>query len=974
MTRQREEVLNVRLAEVLRGHGVTAAPETIADGGRQRPDIALSSFRGMRVVVEGKLGDAPQARTLVDADARHRIDSGIAQLAIAVVYPEMLRECGDAVLGKALAGARFDFAVFSESSRSPWRSGSAGEILSELRRVHEDGCRQDAVEQAAARLSRFLDGVADLLEFEHATCDRLSALLGFSVQAREKPRMAAARRRTAAKVSALTVANAFIFQEQLAAANDRARPLSGMIGLPRFKQEVAQHWRYICETINYVPIFEIAVEILHGIPSSSAAEGAIRLLAEEALAVSANKAALRHDLMGRIYHFLLHEAKFLGTYYTSVPAATLLLKLALDPAKWATDFSDADALAGFRVADLTCGTGTLLMSACQGITDNFVRMRYVKRKKLGDRQFSALHRTLMESSIHGYDVLPSAIHLTASSLLLVAPEVKFDKLNLYCLPLSGRSERSIKLGSLDFLHSPSVAVQFGLFGEDEPAEASRVSGQGMKKQAAALPEIDLFAMNSPFVRSVGGNLLFGSLPDAERARMQEHLKAIVRGQRLSASITSGLGGIFLALADRFLKKGGRLAFVLPAALATGEAWRETRAIVNAGYHLEYAVMSHDAGRWSFSENTDLSEMLFVARKLRDGESGADLCTTFVNLWRNPENIGDALSVARLVQKNDAARLGAPEAPGGVTKLVELDEEYGELVSIPMRDLDKTWWGGAFAQVDLLRHARFLAAGSVYVSGEKPARIPVVELSRIAAIGPDCRDVHDGFSVESHLTAFPAYWNHNAESDTSLKASINAWLNPLSAAKPGRKLRKAADLWPRAGRLLIAERLRLTSQRIAAMLLPQLVLSNTWWVVRLTSDDERAYKALTLWMNGTPGLATFLLNRVPTEGPWLKLKKPALEKMAVLDVTRLTEEQLDRFGKAFDDISGIGLEPFRAMGRDPARKRIDDALSAILGLPSLDRMRAMLGFEAIVTGMPMLKARPHETNARRVPEQFSLEGV
>jgi len=974
--RQREEVLNVRLAEVLRGHGVTANPETIVNRGKSRPDIALSSFRGMRVVIEGKLGDTQQAKARVEIDAQYRLDTGVAQLAIAVVYPDALRECDDAALGKTLAKTAFDFTVFSESGQSPWRQGSATEILAELRRVHENVCQQDAVEKAAEQLSRFLDGVADLLRHEHATCDRLSALLGFSAQTHEKQKLALARRRTAAKVSALTVANAFIFQEQLAAANDKVRPLSGMIGTSKFKQEVAQHWRYICDTINYVPIFEIAIEILHSIPSSSGADGVIRLLAEEALAVSTNKAALRHDLMGRIYHFLLHEAKFLGTYYTSVPAATLLLKLALDPTRWATDFSDIGALADFRVADLTCGTGTLLMGASQAIMDNFVRTRYIKGKKLSEKQFSDLHKTLMESSIHGYDVLPSAVHLTASSLALIAPNVKFDKLRLYSLPLSGRSDKSIKLGSLDFLHAPSVAMQFGLFGEHEQAEASKVGGQGMKKQAAALPEIDLFAMNPPFVRSVGGNLLFGSLPDVERKRMQDHLKAIVRKQHLSASITAGLGGVFAALADRFTKKGGRLAFVLPAALATGEAWGETRALINARYHLEYVVMSHDATRWSFSENTDLSEMLFVARKLQDGETNTDLATVFVNLWRNPENIGDALSVARLVQRNNVAQIGSPAAPGGVLKLVEMSEEYGELVSIPMRDLAAAWWGGAFAQTELVRHARFLTAGSVYIPGEVPVRIPVVNLSSIAMIGPDRRDIHDGFSIESHLTAYPAYWNHDAENDTSLNAQPNAWLNPLSAAKSGRNLRKATDLWPRAGRLLVAERLRLTSQRIAAVLLPQPVLSNTWWVIRLANEDDRAYKAMVLWMNSTMGLASILLNRVPTEGPWLQLKKPALESMTVLDVTKLTDAQLSQLSMAFDQIASLGLDPFRNMGNDSTRKKIDDALATVLGISGLDRLRAMLGYEAIVTGQPMLKARTSTGTAsdEHEPTQLSLEWI
>jgi hypothetical protein len=956
MVRFREEVLNVRLAEVLRKLGVVANPETIERHGKDRPDVALSSFRGMRVVIEGKWGDVQQAQNQVESDAKGRLDTGVAQLAIAVVYPKSLRDCDDANLAKTLGSVAFDFTVFSEAGQSPWRQGSAREILAELRRVHEGVCKQDAVEKAAIQLSNSLDGVAELLKHEPATCDRLSTLLGFSVQPNEKPKMSVARRRTAAKVSALTVANAFIFQEQLAAANDKVAPLSGMIRHPQFKNEVAQHWQYICNTINYVPIFEIAIEILHSIPASAGTDGVIRLLAQEALAVSSNKAALRHDLMGRIYHFLLHEAKFLGTYYTSVPAATLLMKLALIPENWQTDFSDVKTIAEFKVADLTCGTGTLLMGASQAIMDNFVRTRYLANKPLSDKQFSDLHKTLMESSIHGYDVLPSAIHLTASSLALIAPNVKFDKLHLYSLPLSGRSEKSTKLGSLDFLHAPSVAMQFGLFGEHDQLEVSKIGGRGMKKQAAVLPEMDLFAMNPPFVRSVGGNLLFGSLPEDERKRMQKHLKAIVKKENLSASITAGLGSVFVALADRFMKKSGRLAFVLPAALATGEAWGETRNLINSGYHLEYVVMSHDASRWSFSENTDLSELLFVARKLEVGEKNSDLLTVFVNLWRNPENIGDALSVARLVQNNGAAVIGTPTSPGGVRQLTEMKESYGEAVAIPMSELKTSWWGGAFAQTELIRHARLLASGSVYVPGESPVLLPIVKLASIATIGPDRRDIHDAFSVENHTTAYPAYWNHDAGDDTNLYTKPNAWLNPLATAKSGRNLRKASDLWPRSGRLLIAERLRLTSQRIAAVLLPQPVLSNTWWVIRLKLDDERAYKAMVLWINSTLGLAGILLSRVPTEGPWLQLKKPALESMSVLDVTKLTEVQLDHLSAAFDVIAPLGLQPFKAMANDPTRKQIDDAMSSAFGIKGLDRLRDMLGFEAIVTGEAMVQAR------------------
>ena len=118
-------------------------------------------------------------------------------------------------------------------------------------------------------------------------------------------------------------------------------------------------------------------------------------------------------------------------------------------------------------------------------------------------------------------------------------------------------------------------------------------------------------MNPPFVRSVGGNLLFGSLPD-ERGSLQTELKTRVK--EICANVTAGLGSVFVALADRRLEKDGRLAFVLPAAVVSGESWAPTRKLIADRFHLEIVIASHDAERPNFSENTDLSEVLFIARK------------------------------------------------------------------------------------------------------------------------------------------------------------------------------------------------------------------------------------------------------------------------------------------------------------------------------------------------------------------------
>jgi len=49
-------------------------------------------------------------------------------------------------------------------------------------------------------------------------------------------------------------------------------------------------------------------------------------------------------------------------------------------------------------------------------------------------------------------------------------------------------------------------------------------------------------MNPPFTRSVGGNLLFGSLPKDERARLQKYLSQILKEKNLS-----GIGRLGLVL-------------------------------------------------------------------------------------------------------------------------------------------------------------------------------------------------------------------------------------------------------------------------------------------------------------------------------------------------------------------------------------------------------------------------------------------
>jgi hypothetical protein len=82
--RNREEAVNTQLAILISRYGVTADGETIHVHGKHRPDV-LFQLRGLRVVIEGKFADHPNAAGVVLEDARRRVKSGIAHIAAAAI-------------------------------------------------------------------------------------------------------------------------------------------------------------------------------------------------------------------------------------------------------------------------------------------------------------------------------------------------------------------------------------------------------------------------------------------------------------------------------------------------------------------------------------------------------------------------------------------------------------------------------------------------------------------------------------------------------------------------------------------------------------------------------------------------------------------------------------------------------------------------------------------------------------------------
>ena len=937
----REEAVNTLLAQELRRHGLSAREER-----RTREGATRRAYRAAR----RRTGAAGMQV------GKHRRRSGRARLAqrmeqfpeavavVGVIYPERLRveEDVQSSLWKRRPALRWRMhgSRGGGTPDSPERSGSVEALAGQLRALPLELEGADLVAAAAEIIRYAVEKAVAPIRRRERIAGRIAGIIAEADK--ESDRLAALQ------IGCLVLFNALAFQDRLADVNGSVPNVreSWREGLPG----IHRAWQAVCDDIDYVPVFEIAGQVAD-VLSDGPDELHQAVMTPLIQAMVDTRGLEGHDLSGRLFHTLLTEAKFTGAYYTSVPAATMLARLVFEDWPAGVDWSDHEFPASLNVADLACGTGTLLMAVASEAQR--------RHESAGGQNAPELHKAMVEQAIHGYDVQLSAIHFAATSLAMLNPQIQFDRMNLYVMPL-GVEEDEAFLGSLEFLLDQQATVQFALSPETLGVEAEvvgQVTGSGTRGVASTtLPNLDLAIMNPPFTRSVGGNLLFGNRQPADRRKLQNELSRRLRAR--DASATAGLGAAFVAAVAPSLRPGeGRLALVLPATVCTGPSWRQTRELIERDFELDMVITSHDPQRWNFSDSTDLSEVLIIATRRSGKKVPGGRRIHYVNLWRNPAGITDANLTAQAIA---ASRGRGFESHDIQTTTVRINEQgVGQIVGLPAAATYDRWYGGQFSRGDLLRGALTLINGHcVSIPGTTTRRrepltrttpsalVPLCRLNELGVIGPDRRDMWDGFNPTDEDTGYAMVENHDTEFRKGLVAQVNKYLEPLEEPRSGRRLKSHQALWSMAGQLLIAERLRLNTARVVAMRSERPVLSNVWWPFKTYDADWD--KPLALWFNSSLGILAMLAVRTSTEGGWVALKKAELAELSVLDPRALTPEQLEALSGLFDEMVEAEFRRLPEMAECPARRALDDGLSRILNLPDMLTLRHGLATEPVVS--------------------------
>ena len=944
--RHSEPSANSELGDLLRGMlaGCRVISENtrlvVGQSGLQLDNLITAPDRAP-VVVEAEY----EALGTAEGDAGGRLGRRVVdeihpiEAAIALRYPDSVR-FGDN-LRESLQAAALSYAVlYDDETRFPesgWLQGSVADLADLIRLV---SIPQKAIDNAAAALEQGIERAATVLnrtaELRPGVTAAIARLLGMT-DVPQTRRMAGA-----------IIANALVFHQRIAGMHDNVKSLHLVCGpsVANPQQETLDAWAGILE-INYWAIFAIARDILEQLPPGDAAL-ILSELRDTAQQIDAAGVTNAHDLTGRIFQRLIADRKYLATFYTLPASAALLARLAVSKldgggirqnqdsrddnridrmkggGKREFDWSDAEAIGRLRVADFACGTGALLSAVYEQIAERHERAG-------GDA--ATLHTAMMEDVLYGCDVMPSAIHITGSTLSGIEPSVRFDNSRLYTLAYGRRQDSSVAIGSLELLQSSSALT---LFNTSDPAMRTGSVGEETAAQIIAdIPDggFDLVIMNPPFTsntkhRDAEGNVLnaafaaFGASVD-DQDDMAARLVRLARNSHYHGH--AGLGSAFASIADKKIKPGGVLALVLPFTAINGPAWAKFRQMIAENYTDVTIVSIAAEGRdTAFSSDTGIAECLVVGRRKskNDRPSGR---AQFVSLRRRPAGFAESHEIANSILSTADLRQLEDGPFGGVFfQCGDKVEPDGEMLDAPTDTYESGWGAARLLDAEVAQVAHALAGGELWLPAQpRPRELAVAPLHQVGQRGVDSQllisEAHQGpftRSAASPTSTYPALWNHNASQETRM-VCVPDWSLRVRRGMEDR----AAELWETASRAHINRDFRFTSQPLTVAFTEQVSLGGVAWPNVIFPDSRFDY-AFVLWCNSTLGLLQFWWHANLQQSGRGRSTIHHTATLPTLDIRALTDVQLATAEAIFNDFRDKELQPAYLADADPNRALLD----------------------------------------------------
>ena len=914
-----ESKLNILLSELLNQMGVTSHSEYLGQG---RKDVIVY-HQGLAIVLEGSY-----EKYDAEKDAKKRIEQLTADVALAVHYPSVfLQDLTEGEIKQKLQHTALPVRVIVPEDISTtlfkllykkntiakavadWYEVDLNSLATLIKEITQFIISEESIKETEGDVSDLIDSfVAFLSSHEQSQAiannlyDVLYKLYGFSIGDPVKIKEAIFAQATLAILLSSVYYESIRYVYKLDSLDTLAKATNAQQALDKATDTILK--------IDYEPIFEAIRDMLKTFPVMTLT---FNNLIKLAVRIASKKTLLRRDLAGKIYHKVVGDwslRKGLATYFTEIPSAYLLLYLTRPKLS--------------RIADLACGSGTLLVAAYSAAN---AEHRLTLLKAGIDKHPSEIEKefhTEFVNSCYAFDVLGYATQVTALNISLHSPETPIqDFSSIYTMPLGYRKEdESISLGSLELARVKGKFAQ--IFSEVTQTGLKNTQKELLSKLLELEP-FDVIVMNPPFSRTTGrggktGGGLFGfitdstvrknvlddynKLRDEARVSLEELARKLLKNSNFQVMLTdeqfspyrqiwqAGEGLLFLYLADMRLKYGGKLCFVLPKGLLSGISWFFARVLLTEKYHIQYIVVSYEASNYNFSHSTSLSECLIVAQKMEEHFENEE--TTFVLLLKKPSTSIEAIALANRIEakQDNYVETGGSRAFLVSVKRNELRDNldnWGRFVSLP--------------SLETLKEITHLLDGDLKI-GKQHFQIPLTRLNNlIASIGVDRHRFIDTFQkVQDNVPGAVKMLHGGKEEQRQKMATFsNAYALPIINA--------GKDIFAeKAGRLLVPDRIWLETAHVISLFADVPIISNIFYAIRLRNESEERLKALCLWLNTTWGILTTLSSREETRGGFIGLKMSQWRLLPVLNIDSLSEDQVNTLAAVFDEFKN--KEPAR----------------------------------------------------------------
>ena len=527
-----------------------------------------------------------------------------------------------------------------------------------------------------------------------------------------------------------------------ARANEAPRPLSyyDEPDRPLLRKSVKRDWRAILE-INYAPIFADAYRIVdeafqyepEDVPDMSTR--VLKQLWQTAYKICKSHLPQIHELAGEIFQRLIVDRKYVKSNYTMPESASLLSALVCPDIQ-------CDKLQDLpKVADFACGTGSLL----NGV---YKQVQRLYEQKTGDNSRS-IHRAMMERKLGGIDIYPHATHLTFMTMASAHADIPIGETRVLTAQCGQTADGTYATGSLELLDE---TILFDIFEKD----AEQVGGFDITptKLNPSFPndEMDIVIMNPPYLgSSADANSDNPKTVFESEGRSEEEKKAMRKAlAKKDTRISNGhlAYSYFVELADKKLRRGGRMGMILPATALTASHFKKVREMWATEYHDVVVVTiaqkgGHDS---AFSHDTGMAECMVAATKGVGENTGR---AKFVSLSERPKSLLAGQTLAVLIQRHAVTRRLEDEAHGG-ERLMIGDVNMGQMLEGP---IDASEWGASRVKsMSLMQIAYQLGQGKLRLSElQEAVNIPICCVGAIGQVGADNGDIkrQDRGAFEMH---------------------------------------------------------------------------------------------------------------------------------------------------------------------------------------------------------------------------------